>query len=94
MIPNYVHPQYLPGKSCTYSGNSTALSALPFTVEFIQGRKDRVLALSSLPADLSTLPFLLFVFFSSDLNLSSLFSVLCEENLEDAGSEEILTSSA
>ena len=72
MIPNYIHPSLkcLPGKSYTYSVYITLDTA--DLLDYSWGRKDHVLALSSLPADLSTLPFFLFVFFSS--RLESLFS--------------------
>lgn len=72
MIPNYIHSSLkcLPGKSYTYSVYITLDTA--DLLGYSWGRKDHVLALSSLPADLSILPFFLFVFFSS--RLESLFS--------------------
>lgn len=74
MHPNYINPflEYLPGKQLhIFCDNSITLDTADL-LGCSWGRKDDVLALSFPLADLSTLPFFLFVFFSS--RLESLFS--------------------
>lgn len=73
MHSNYVNPflEFARTKLHLFCDNSIILDTADL-LDCSGDRKDCVLALSFLPAHLSTLPFFLFVFFSS--RLESLFS--------------------